>query len=134
MFASLATALLLLVGPSYQSPAPISEPAQTVADESPASGVTEELLAAARQTLDNDLADYPSARFRNVTAERTGNSIAFCGEVNSRNRMGGMTGWQRFWMIPNYPLPMIINPATPCDPPIDQTDYSRALTASSAAG
>lgn len=87
-----------------------------------------ETIEKARVRLDTDLADYPSARFRNVIAQGSSERAKFCGEINSRNRMGGMTGWQRFYLDPDIGLPIIINPMTSCEGSIDNADYSSALT------
>lgn len=45
--------------------------------------------------LDAVLVDGYSARFRSVRA----NSSVVCGEINARNRMGGMAGWQPFVVV-----------------------------------
>lgn len=63
---------------------------------------------AVRASLEAQLVDYPSARFREVYV--TTNPVAeaesgrrgsgyLCGMVNARNRMGGFAGWQRFIAI-----------------------------------
>lgn len=53
-----------------------------------------------RKTLDDQLLDYPAARFRNVRAaylESGGpDTVRLCGEINPRNRAGGYNGWQPF--------------------------------------
>jgi len=49
-------------------------------------------LAAVRDALDARLLDYPSARFREVTAD----DAVVCGMVNAKNRAGAFTGWVRF--------------------------------------
>ena len=61
-------------------------------------------VPAIRQHLDAQLIDYPTARFRDVRvtanpeaeAERGVVGGYLCGFVNSKNRMGGYVGWQRF--------------------------------------
>lgn len=57
-------------------------------------------LPTARATLDDSLVDYPEARFRSVrfTDDHQGQS-GFCGEMNTKNRMGGFTGWKRFFLL-----------------------------------
>ena len=77
-------------------------------------------VPAVRKGLDNQLNDYPSARFRGVQARlvrsvyaddegqsdrvpwlhRGGLVLVFCGEINARNRMGGYGGWQPFAFQP----------------------------------
>ncbi|WP_162938771.1 hypothetical protein [Brevundimonas naejangsanensis] len=53
--------------------------------------------AAARQAVTDKLRDPSSAQFRNVRRiEHSNGSTMFCGEVNSRNAYGGMSGYQRF--------------------------------------
>lgn len=42
----------------------------------------------------SQLVDAESAQFRNVQKNRT--LDIWCGEVNSKNRMGGYAGWQKF--------------------------------------
>lgn len=61
-------------------------------------------VPAIRRHLDEQLIDYPSARFRDVfvsanpQAEAEGGTVGgyLCGFINSKNRMGGYTGWKRF--------------------------------------
>lgn len=56
-----------------------------------------QIRTAARTAVTNRLRDPGSAQFRNV--RRHVNSLGtttFCGEVNSRNVYGGMTGFRRF--------------------------------------
>lgn len=50
------------------------------------------LLGAAKDALDRQMFDYPSARFRDVR----GNAMVICGFVNGKNRMGAYGGWKRF--------------------------------------
>lgn len=56
---------------------------------------TEATFAAARDALDGALFDYPTARFREVTA----NEIVVCGRLNAKNRMGAYSGWQDFVVV-----------------------------------
>lgn len=53
------------------------------------------LFATARRLLDQQLLDYPSARFRDVHA----NGPLACGFVNAKNRLGAYSGWQRFAVL-----------------------------------
>ena len=58
---------------------------------------TAQIRTAARSAVTDQLRDPGSAQFRNV--RRHVNSLGtttFCGEVNSRNAYGGMTGFRRF--------------------------------------
>ena len=43
------------------------------------------------------LIDPESARFRNIDDRRTEAAGGVCGEMDSRNRMGGYVGWTRFF-------------------------------------
>lgn len=81
------------------------------------------LLPRARSILEDNLVDYGSARLRHFRAVRAprvyysdgGNprvvpfahrgeeTVVFCGEINSRNRMGGYTGWTRVLIQPEEP-------------------------------
>jgi hypothetical protein len=74
----------------------------------------------ARRALDDQLIDYPSARFQDVHARivksvyaddegqsdkvpwthRGGDVLVLCGQINSRNRMGGYIGWTGFAFRP----------------------------------
>ena len=55
------------------------------------------IRTAARQAVVSKLRDPSSAQFRNVRRiEHSNGSTMFCGEVNSRNAYGGMSGFQRF--------------------------------------
>lgn len=49
-------------------------------------------FVAAQGALNERLFDYPTARFRDVR----GNSVALCGFVNAKNRLGAYAGWTRF--------------------------------------
>ena len=49
----------------------------------------------AQKLFDERLLDYPSARFRDVTA----NDRVICGFVNSKNRLGAFVGWQGFVVV-----------------------------------
>lgn len=51
---------------------------------------------AARRALLDRLRDPGSARFRNVRRLPAPNGRVFCGEINTRNGFGGMTGFHRF--------------------------------------
>ena len=58
-------------------------------------------LPIARAKMSDSLIDYPSARFEEVGAAAAwdGKYVRFCGRINSKNRMGGYTGWQPFLML-----------------------------------
>lgn len=62
--------------------------------------------AKTRDAFDRRLADYPSARFREVRAVRAdanpAPNIRFCGLVNAKNRMGAYGGWERFVAVQGY--------------------------------
>jgi hypothetical protein len=53
-------------------------------------------IADAKDTVKEKLVDPRSAEFKNVRATATGN---VCGEVNSKNRMGGYVGFKHFWVF-----------------------------------
>lgn len=116
-----------------------SAPAQPVA-------VTPEVIRVAREKLDTAMVDYPSARFREVRAALwTGRlrpdqppvtMVVFCGQVNMRNRMGGMNGWQGFSLRTGAEImPLFVDRrpgmASVCSQgvPLGDEDYSDALTA-----
>ena len=54
----------------------------------------------AAHTLKESLRDPSGVKFRNVVAYRSGEVFSFCGEVNAKNGYGGMTGFQRFYVMP----------------------------------
>ncbi|HWW12692.1 MAG TPA: hypothetical protein VN018_09250 [Brevundimonas sp.] len=56
---------------------------------------TDQTFIQARSALDEALLDYPSARFREVTA----NAAFVCGKVNAKNRMGAYSGWSSFVVV-----------------------------------
>lgn len=65
----------------------------------------ERAAAEVRAAFDAELIDYPSARFRDVYVSRNPAAEAergspgpgyLCGYINSRNQLGGYTGWKRF--------------------------------------
>jgi hypothetical protein len=50
-----------------------------------------------REKLEQDLFDYPGTRFLNVSAEVVNKDlVAFCGQINGKNRLGGYIGWRPF--------------------------------------
>lgn len=54
--------------------------------------VTTAQIDSARRALDDQLLDFRSARFRDVT----GNGYVLCGKVNAKNRVGAYIGWMPF--------------------------------------
>lgn len=96
-------------------PAPPTAPAAvgsaTTAPFSPAA--IDRDLAQAREWLELTLVDYDSARFRDVRAvivspRSKGQRqvyLGICGMVNAQNRMGGYTGFERFFFAPTVPHP-----------------------------
>lgn len=65
-------------------------------------------LKVVRGMLDDQLIDYGSARFKRVQVGSIGPRLLVCGEVNSRNRMGGYTGWTPFVaMVPREERPVL---------------------------
>lgn len=98
---------------------------------------TEQTFARARLALDRAMIDYPSARFRDVTAT---DSI-ICGSVNGPNRLGGYAGWHRFVVALTGPSEIVRFEHTDdlglvrglCDGaarPASTPDYSDRLSAS----
>lgn len=79
--------------------------------------------------------DYPSARFRDVRADRR----RICGYVNGKNRLGAYAGWKRFVAVPIEGTEVYVEGEDPndiigltCDhgEPLPQSpDYSDRLTA-----
>jgi len=66
---------------------------------SPSAGVIQSSPAVteARAALDDNLLDYRATRFRQVRLVQTKMGYqAFCGELNTPNRLGGFSGWTRF--------------------------------------
>lgn len=55
-------------------------------------------FSAIRSTLDRQMIDYPSARFREARIASY-QPFVVCGLVNARNRSGGFTGWQNFTAV-----------------------------------
>jgi hypothetical protein len=56
-----------------------------------------EAIAEAKRVFDDKLLDYRGTRFRDVRFVRVRTSFeAFCGQINTTNRMGGYTGWKAF--------------------------------------
>jgi hypothetical protein len=62
--------------------------------------------AIARTAMDDGLADFPTARIRNVRAtyskriEGGKARLTFCGDINAKNKFGGYDGWQHFALLP----------------------------------
>lgn len=88
------------------------------------------IIEQARQALDDQLVDYPSARFRHTYARRvSGDVIQFCGEANMKNRMGGYGGWKGFALtMGNRPEVADVSCGDITDERISPTDYSSALS------
>lgn len=93
-------------------------------------------VAQAQGKLAQVLDHYPEARFRNVRVvarPMTDGSyrVTFCGEIDGPNRLGGRSGFEPFRLIPDASFgALFVDPADGCPGQrIDQTDYSRALTA-----
>lgn len=56
-----------------------------------------EAVVAGKRAVRSSLTDPNSAQFRNVYANYTEEfDLVACGQVNSRNRLGGYTGFKRF--------------------------------------
>lgn len=58
------------------------------------------LISSAQDAVRDRLADPESAVFRSVGVYESGSMREVCGEVNARNRMGGMNGFAAFVYIP----------------------------------
>ncbi|MBB4152738.1 hypothetical protein GGQ80_000614 [Sphingomonas jinjuensis] len=72
-------------------------PSRPSAEKESAPALNAEAVAEARRELDNNLLDYPRARFRTVRLVQSSKRFkAFCGDINVTNRMGGYNGWQPF--------------------------------------
>lgn len=81
------TSFLLLAAIQAAAPAPSPVP------------VTPDQVAAARKLLEDGLRDYQGSRFRGFRAVRAGDRLALCGEANTRNGAGGLTGWQPLGIV-----------------------------------
>lgn len=95
--------LILLAGPAFAQGRVVEIIPGTGDDRVPVSMAettryVETAIPKARDLLDRQLIDYPSARFRGVQASGApfGLNATFCGLINSRNRAGGFTGWEPF--------------------------------------
>jgi len=55
------------------------------------------LVAATTLRLDDVLADYPSARFKDVSFGYRDGKQVICGLYNGKNRMGAYAGWAVFY-------------------------------------
>ena len=98
------------------------------------------MVDAASQALLDSLKDPASARYRDVflrtTMGRDGlPHITVCGQVNSKNSMGGYTGWQVFAYTGGavgllVGRGSVVDAAVVCDPSRghwDTTDYAEAV-------
>lgn len=68
---------------------------QSVPAGEPRGAPSEAQFARLREALNEQLMDYPSARFRDVRAD--GGRV--CGFVNAKNAMGAYIGWRPFGAI-----------------------------------
>jgi len=73
----------------------------------------------AKTAVTNNLNDPGSASFRNLRTNEYHGKWYVCGEVNARNRMGGLVGFTDFFVPVNDPLPF---------PVIVSNDLSSHLT------
>lgn len=89
----LAIMVIAIAGPAHSAPAAKQAP------HGPQ-------VASLRQGFDETLIDYGSARFKDVRLATDG--VATCGLVNSKNRMGGYTGWTPFYAMALPSSPAII--------------------------
>lgn len=86
--AACGVVLMTVAGESAAAPA-----LHTTGGPSPSAGPVVE----ARAALDDNLLDYRATRFRRVRLVQTKLGYqAFCGELNTPNRMGGFSGWTPF--------------------------------------
>ena len=77
-------------------PAAAAAPGERKSQASGANNVNA-LIADGRQALEDNLLDYTAARLRNVRLVAAAAGFnAFCGEINTTNRMGGYGGWKPF--------------------------------------
>ena len=53
--------------------------------------------SSAKSAVKEKLVDPASSQFKNVSKK----SVAYCGEVNAKNSMGGYTGFRRFHAFPD---------------------------------
>ena len=53
----------------------------------------------AQNAIKAELSDPSSATFREMRFSTTSAATVVCGEVNSRNRFGGMVGYERFYAM-----------------------------------
>lgn len=105
-------------------------------------GAVDRELLAARTWLQLSLIDYDSAKFQGVQVvlvspdrrNRRHVVLAVCGLVNSRNRMGGYTGYQPFYFGSGLPAYMkaAVSPSAYdlCGPAnrVSTADYSERLS------
>lgn len=75
-------------------------------------------------TKHSDLIDPSSAIFRNVT-HHAGFWEVWCGEVNSKNRMGGYVGWKKFDVAAHTDGKVFVTVA-PLDVPFGASDSQKA--------
>lgn len=57
---------------------------------------TPEEIARAQAVISRQLIDPASAQFQITTIQHLGAAVVFCGQVNSKNRLGGYTGFHPF--------------------------------------
>jgi hypothetical protein len=95
-------------------------------------------VAKAGKLLADNVRDTTSAKFRNVFLQKTigrdgGEHVSLCGEVNSKNGYGGMSGFHKFILVGDQVLVggagQILNADEICDAHavIDTRDYSPEL-------
>lgn len=76
----------------------------------------------AERAVATQLSDPESAQFRNERVEKGPNGAIVCGEVNSRNRLGGYAGFSRFGYVERTKAVSVI--------PVDSSPSSDAAIAS----
>jgi hypothetical protein len=71
-------------------------------------------LPKVREAFDDQLLDYPSARFKKVRAGYTeiGSAPYFCGQLNAKNSSGAYIGWRYFsWTSWDAKEPLVMEGA-----------------------
>ncbi len=93
---ALTGGLSLIIGLGSQANGPVGVP--TAQREDPTNDTTKQALwvAHSQEGLKNHLKDPDSAKFKNVFFSKLSGSPVACGEVNSKNALGGYVGYQRF--------------------------------------
>lgn len=96
---------------SQTSTAPATAPAPDKQPPRPAAPTEDPFITRAKARLKQQLRDPDSARYQNIKIKTVAGKRGLCGDVNAKNAMGGMTGFNQFAYDGEYAYVFSSNPS-----------------------